>query len=149
METDYLENTEKAGDRKQCRRDFVQVRREGVKEEFPQGDGMRNRRHDGFRVVGAVGAVNEAQNQHGDNRPHGTKGNQAETVVGGVAVAPDGGNTDTEGHDKRNGHRPGRDAAGIERHRQKVRRRKKRKDKQQSVGGNQHGTQSHAQQDTQ
>ena len=68
-------------------------------------------------VAGA--SVNEhSHNEHRHNGSHGAEGDEAEAVVLGAFAAPDGGNSDAEGENERDGDGSRGDAAGVKGHRE-------------------------------
>ncbi len=67
----------------------------------------------GRNIYGVVRMIQESKEQHRQDRTDGAERNQAEAVVLGVLVASDCGKAHAHGHDKRNRHRPGGDAAGV------------------------------------
>ena len=65
------------------------------------------------RGGGSLRPVDNSQKKYRENGADGTKGDQAETVAGGVFITAVGGDAETQRHDEGNGDRAGGDAAGI------------------------------------
>ena len=95
-----LERAEEQHDGQQRQGDLLHISRKAHAEQAPQGHGIGDVGDDGRRVGAALGRVQHAQQQHGQNGPDGAQGHQAEAVVGGVAVVTDGGNAHAQGHDE-------------------------------------------------
>ena len=93
--------------------------------------------------------INHAQHQYCENGADGAQRNQTEGVVGRVAVATDGRNTDTQRHNKRDRHRSGGDAAGVKGYGTKIFRNKQHQYKGQHIKRHQHPVQRNTEQHTQ
>ena len=112
---DYLKQAEESGDGEEALEDLHGVLREGGEEQAPQLPAVRRLGHGGG-IIGPGGGVNHRQDQHRQDGPHGAQGHQAEAVLSGVLVAPDGGYAQAQGHDEGHGHGARGDAAGVEGH---------------------------------
>ena len=75
---------------------------------------------------------NTEQEYHG-NRSDAAEGDQTETVARTVLVTSRGGETNTDGHNKRNGHRTCRHTAGVKCDCDEISRRRKGEQKQCSI----------------
>ena len=105
--------------------------------------------HVGEGIAGLTRIIEAAQHQHRQHRPHAAQRHETEAVVPGAFVAADAGQTDAHGHDERNGDRAGGHAAGVEGHRQEIRRDKKREHDQPQIEAHQQHGQANLQQNAQ
>ena len=143
---DELEHQEEHHDRQQRERDLLHVFREGVQIVPAQRDGIGD---GGGRLalrLRGLRLVDRAQQQNRRDRSDGAQADEAERVRLRVLVGTDRGHADTQRHDERHGHRPGRHAAGIERDGQNALVGQKRREKHQRVEHDQQQPQRDAEQ---
>ena len=101
-------------------------------------------------IVGCTGWMveNTEQEYHG-NRSDAAEGDQTETVARTVLVTSRGGETNTDGHNKRNGHRTCRHTAGVKCDCDEISRRRKGEQKQCGIEDTQQQGEAQLENDTQ
>lgn len=108
-----LKQEEEQGNGQKREGNFFYIFRKSIPEADPQISGILDFWYNSSGI-GALGSPeNKTQNENCQYRTYRTEGYQSKTVVFCMLIASDGRETNTQSHDKWNGHGAGRHAAGI------------------------------------